>query len=997
MADQDWNGLPYGHFGNAFYQSEEQAWQFERIPDQPRILELVEGSEVAVPSQILPPSEPTKTAPSGPPHALRDKQIAELIKSAPTLQPGSSLLRPLLGASEAIEDATRQHDPLRGQLLSFGRVFDESTRRSTQLVAFVAGSTGSDVRVAQVQLQKQGWDDSRDVWLEVPVVIGEETTWKSEGSPIQQICFAQPLESGENLLAVRTNSRVSIFKPILREAGPMRLRLRLLFERSTGQNESVPHADAAFNPWFPRQFAMVDQHAQWRVWEFRSRESSDATCICSSQVDEENPPKNNLDDGWARLLWVCNPNTVVVAKRRSVQLFDVNSGAAKLQDIDVKASDVSSWVLDIATAPTNPAQLFVLTTTHLYLFNLEERDGEVRAKLSMRVRHFRSPEDITLRLTLFRDEDALTVIIRSALSPSLVTYHLSVDEHQIMRLHDPAQFSLDPNISEGTSGANVHEFHMQSVATNGKRSADIERTFAGRLRKDDHRFIALTILKSDLSLASALYMNRHSQAPTERHLHPSWRGGLIGTSAKIKDSFVVDDEFVVTDGADPKIEPVPSYIKQRRQRAKLHLGNGSTVQYKRIANKIERRPTEAENVDEVLLLTRDLLGKSPEPGVAPMQTLLELSMGELNMSDMDQVSAEIQRLTTMEHSHLPSTPDDAEDADHSTRVVLRPVEHISLLGQQSTKHLGPDIIPTYDAIVSHWITPLPPQVPGRVRLAKEQHARRIAAELALASHVLRVEDIEEPTETQEDARTAGSQKQSWDLPMHIASSQMTNPYLSQLQSQSQSALPTPSPTGTPSITTASFSTRTSLSTSASLSHLKNYTTFTKPPPPTLPRSLAKILNHWTLGSDPDKYDWVATSRTISQQTREEEADSQLTEKQRARAHRKAERHIRRQRKEAQASQVQMLASSQMPELVVSASQPQAVGGGARGEGGGGGMKPYPYASMGRHGSNRFGSIGMVGSSQSQSLGGGPAAAASQAVAGRFGGRPPAKKKRKQGF
>ena len=222
--------------------------------------------------------------------------------------------------------------------------------------------------------------------------------------------------------------------------------------------------------------------------------------------------------------------------------------------------------------------------------------------------------------------------------------------------------------------------------------------------------------------------------------------------------------------------------------------------------------------------------------------------------------------------------------------------------------------------------------------------------------------------------------------MHIGSSQMNGPYASQLQSQSQS-LPTPSPTGTPSVTTASS--RTSIS-SAEISHLKKFTTFTKPIPSTLPRSLTKILNHWTLGSNPEAYDWVATSRTISQQTREEEADSQLTEKQRARAHRKAERHIRRQRKEAQASQVQMLASSQMPELVVSASQPQAVGGGVRGDIGGGSKF---FASAGRQGApppSGFG--GMMGSSQSM----GPAAA-SQAVAGRFGGRPPVKKKRKQGF
>jgi RNA polymerase I-specific transcription initiation factor RRN6 len=991
MADQDWNRLPYGHFGNAFYQSEEQTWQFERVPDQPRILEPIEGSEVAVPSQISPSLVPTKIAsdPARPAHVLRDKQIAELLNLVPTVQPAASLLRPLLGASEAVEDATRHHDPVKGQLLSFGRVFDESIRRSTQLVAFAAGSTGSDVRVAQVQLQKQGWDDSRDVWLEVPVVIGEETTWRSEGSPVQQICFAQPLESGENLLAIRTNSRVSIFKPILREAGPMRLQLRLLFERSTGQNEGVPHADAAFNPWFPRQFAMVDQHAQWRVWEFRSRQSPNATCICSSQDDEENSPKTSLDDGWARLLWVCNPNTVVVAKRRSVTLYDVNSGAAKLQDVDVKVSDVSSWVVDIATAPTDPSHLLVLTTTHLYLFHVEERDGEARAKLSMRIRHFRSPEDITLRLTLFRDEDALAVIIRSALSQTLVTYYLSVDEHHAMRLHDPAQFNLDFEIAGGINGANVHEFYLQSVATNGKRSATIEETLAGRLRKDGNRFIAFTALKTDLSMASALYLNRPSQAPTERDLHPSWHGGLIGTSARIKDSFVVEDDFVVGDGAESKPEPVANHVKQRKQRAKLFPGNGSTVEYKRVANKIERRPTETENVDEVLLQVRDLIGQPPEPGVAPMQTLLELSIGELNMSDMDRVSAEIQRLTTMERPQSSLAPDDTDDVDHSTRVVLRPLEHISLLGQQSTRHSGSNIIPIYDAIVSHWITPLPLQVPGRVRLAKEQHARRIAAELALASHVLRVENIEELPETQEDTRIAGSQKRSWDLPMHIASSQINNPYASQLQSQSQS-LPTPSPTGTPSITTASS--RTSIS-SAEISHLAKFTTFTKPPPSTLPRSLTKILNHWTPGSDPEAYDWVATSRTISQQTREEEADSQLTEKQRARAHRKAERHIRRQRKEAQASQVQMLASSQMPELVVSASQPQAGGGGARG--GGGGKQPYHYASAGRQGAPpppHFG--GMLGSSQSQSLG---PAAASQAVAGRFGGRPPVKKKRKQGF
>ena len=90
--------------------------------------------------------------------------------------------------------------------------------------------------------------------------------------------------------------------------------------------------------------------------------------------------------------------------------------------------------------------------------------------------------------------------------------------------------------------------------------------------------------------------------------------------------------------------------------------------------------------------------------------------------------------------------------------------------------------------------------------------------------------------------------------------------------------------------------------------------------------------------------------------------------------RRAERHIRRQRKEAAASQAAQMASSQAPEIAISASQPQ----------------------VGRVGKMESQPVGVTASSQSQGLGFG-APSASQVVPGRFGGRPPAKKKRKQGF
>jgi RNA polymerase I-specific transcription initiation factor RRN6 len=995
MADQDWNGLPYGHFGNTFYQPDEQTWRFEKVPGLPRTSKSIGHPQLVVPSSRSSGYQDGIGQNTEPPSIRYEKETAELVKLVPTLQPATPSLQPLLHASEAVEGATSRHDPLQGTLLSFGRIFDASIRRSTQVAAFVSGPAGTEVRVVQVQLQKQGWDDSKYVWLEVPVISGEETIWRSDGSPVQQICFAQSLESGENLLAVRTTSRVLIFKPVLRKAGPNRLQLKLLFEVSTADNDGVPYADVAFNPWFPRQFAIIDRSARWQVWEFRSRESSDASCVHTSAIEENLTPKSDLNDGWTRLMWTCSPSVVLVATRRTVKLYDITSSSPKLQDIDVDTSGVSGWVLDVAGVPSDPTRALVLTTTQLHVVSVEERNGEVRARSTMRVRHFKSAEDITLRFVLFRDEKgksfalshlvtvanhrvALTIAIRSSLSPTLVSYRLTLNEDRKVMLHDPIRSELNFHEHRNEAVGDIVGLHLQSVAIAEKRSVDVDDTHLGRLREDGCRFINVTALRRDLSLNSLLQLDHPSEHQIPEFTSPTWQGKLLGTSARIKEDFVVDDDLVTTNVADLTLQPVASYVKQRRQRAEHLFGQEWALDYQRTAGKVGQRTTQTRSIEDVLTQTQEMLEQPPELEFTPMQTLFELSAGELTMSDMDRISAQIAHLTEMAPPSTSQLPGEMDDNDFSKRIVLRSIEGTPLPGLLSTDHPAGVFASTYDAIISDWITPLHNKVPGRIRLAKEQLARRLAAELTLASHILRSEDIEEQPESQQDANPT-LESQSWDLPMHLASSQVQNPFASQLKSQSQSVLPTPSPTGTPSVTTASS--RATTLFSAEISNLSKFTTFTKSTPSALPRSLSKLLSHWTPGTDPASYDWVATSRSISQRTREEEADSQLTEKQRARAHRKAERYIRRQRKEAEASQAQMLASSQMPELAVSASQPQLPS--AR--------KPAA-ASQGRQGPAPPTFGGMLSSSQHMGPG-----AASQAVPGRFGGRPPVKKKRKQGF
>lgn len=407
MADQDWNGLPYGHYGNAIYQTEERSWYFEKVPNQLRVLEQLGVSKTITPSPDLPNFTTDTDLALDPPFVRQSKQVDEIARSHPEFRPAASLLGPLLKTSEAVTTASKRHDPVKGSLLSFGRVFDERTRRSTQLAAFATGPTGSDVRVVQVQVQKQGWNDSKDIWLEVPVISGEETTWRGEGAPVLQIMFAQPIESGENLLAVRTSCRTIIFKPVLRKSGPARLQLRLLFEFGTAGRGDDTHADVAFNPWFPRQFAVIDQNARWKVMEFSNRESSDAVCIRSSALDEDGARKTTLNDGWARVLWVYNPNTVLVATRHAVSLYDISSDASRLQDLPLNVSEVSAWVLDLVAVPSDPTRALVLTTTHVHSMHIDDKNGEPKARSTMRIRHFQNAEDVSLRLALSRNEGCM--------------------------------------------------------------------------------------------------------------------------------------------------------------------------------------------------------------------------------------------------------------------------------------------------------------------------------------------------------------------------------------------------------------------------------------------------------------------------------------------------------------------------------------------------------------------------------------------------------------
>ena len=291
----------------------------------------------------------------------------------------------------------------------------------------------------------------------------------------------------------------------------------------------------------------------------------------------------------------------------------------------------------------------------------------------------------------------------------------------------------------------------------------------------------------------------------------------------------------------------------------------------------------------------------------------------------------------------------------------------------------PTISAFYDSILENWIAPLPPHVPKRVRRRKERLARRVAAEVMLAStRAFQQETDATAAETQPgpdldnglslpilSSQPVGGSSQEW------ASSQpLPTPPPSQSQpSQSQTTTPSSQPLASqhPSSFVAS-------TLAGPLTRLRKHLILNADavPEDAMPDGVSRLLSQWQPGTDPRAYDWDAYEQATRLETAGEVDPEQLEK-----VRRRKERRERMQKRENELAQAQP------------SSQPFS--------------QPFPFAkstvfarsSPGPMREATSQHVPLPGaSSQSQGLGSLPFGMQSQVEAGKFGGRPDNKKKKK---
>lgn len=385
--------------------------------------------------QILPfslcVSPSIRGLPEQPTNSAVPKQSRWLSKTLPETVP-ANLIANVLAALQPTQEA---NSSTLGPLLAVGKALDAdhtAGSRTAQVIAMSSGEAGHVLKIIKPRIEKQGWDRRDGVRIStLSFESAEQGHWIGTGGTIQQIVFANSDDGPDTWLAIRQPTTITIFrpaylaspKPFVSSAAfpanfpPSRIdpnRVAVLTNEPSG---SV-HVDVAFNPWYPRQFGVVDDCGSWCLWDIEGRQIKQKLLKLvpgkSGHIHGEEssafPPRSSQMDDWRRLLWVSNVSTIVVADRRRLSVFDLKSLPRRLISPDFMAATPLDWILDIKRSVLDLRHLFVLTTSRIFWIEViaagEDESGDYGARTLLSYRHFRDIDDETMKLEVFKDGDS---------------------------------------------------------------------------------------------------------------------------------------------------------------------------------------------------------------------------------------------------------------------------------------------------------------------------------------------------------------------------------------------------------------------------------------------------------------------------------------------------------------------------------------------------------------------------------------------------------------
>ncbi|KAF2754510.1 hypothetical protein EJ05DRAFT_143626 [Pseudovirgaria hyperparasitica] len=990
----------YGYTGVPSYQVTTGKFSFSRLPGHQRSLRML-GPFLSKDLQLELASrdEEIRHEETVPPYQWASRRhghaVKALYREVPNLDFDMSLMQELLQESEAVTEVQDVYDPLYGDLFCFGQAIDTTVQCGSSSICVVPGErTGAGLKIKRLVNTVHGWnfDHSTGLLLSSPQRhIGH---WQGPGARILQVCDSEVQEGMEDFVAVRLPSVIYLLRPVYERSTPFPSHMNRSYSSlhpnhiltiSKKDIEESAFADVTFNPWYKRQLAVVSQTGSWRIFEIsgtqRHKRSTYTTSIVrQGSFQHSSKLTTRGDDGWYRVLWICNSNVIVVCARREINFYNISTLPLRLGRPNLGLDHSSEWILDMRRVPGQRNHLAILTTTHLLLIDaghLAETmnaDGEILTASNITSwKLWRDRDDITLRMSMAADHDgSILAVIYSRLNLLITNIRFEISEvaGSARSLSDPCHLDLGQVTTRNIVSAKIALTNFASVDGAMEKSEE-DHDYV------DKSFFQLFVVHDDYSMESFVFFSSSSNA--SRHdglvepfdwIKPWSRQAQV--SQKHVDDIMEDTMEGLSDfhlGHDNTDYDVPEPIHPP------DFGSGFHDIYK---FSVRQQDDDTSPLIPSLDRVRSNLEDSHTDDMSAdlSRTLYEIIGPTTMVADTSTASSAFWDFCRTEVTNLePDIP----------KYGIRPIISNTHIGLEMIQPIDDDdqegraqdltISAVYRHATKHWLGGLNPDTSRHFRRSREHIIRRAAVDIALSLHNIQAIPTHPSASQSQDLPNAATQSQTvpgslFTIPIR-SSDKGKAPMSSRPDSQASSVplsshsqsrgtqshqLPTPEPT--PSLTSASFSTSYVSSGPLHLNALRDHARVSKPTI-ILSGPVARTCSHWAFGEDPSHYDYEATIRELAAQV-----ETELAPKARRKMERRMKKRLREERLENASNQ----AAQQIGRITLSQPTPRV-----------------------EHGSSPGPSHGALpGSSQPIT--------ASQIEFGKFGARPKKKRKlRQSGF
>ncbi|KAI9691851.1 MAG: hypothetical protein M1822_007923 [Bathelium mastoideum] len=924
------------------------------------------------------------------------------------------------------------------------------------------GDAGDLLRLVPMHPVREGWDKDQAKWIESLEPNSVETGWWSGvGQRIRQICFAHLSNEQLTFLAVRTASTISIFAPLCRTSAvastaratehgflpPSRFDPNYMFALSTEQLGQSPPVDMSFNPWQQRKFAVVSQQGYWSIWELRTptgranarnlANSRDAGRVKAGQIPkvgpEESKSKRTFQDGWHRIMWVANQDTIIICSRTAFTVYDLASEHFTVETSRLRVSENAAWLLDVRQHPTFNDHLFVTTTSQILWLRVVDIDNTVinqgqnsRIQVLLSWVHFRDPGDTSLHSTTFKDGNETVLFLYSHINSLITAFRFKMDGKTSIPVSvtDPVRVLLPSALLTQFSSGRTSSPIIDKIAIYPVQYR--EKPLVGHLKRlpgtwDEYktrgeRFYKVLIQQSNLSVRSLLYrvvsgaqgqskmlgpvQSLKIQQPTWKRLHSLSAQRLLMEEFAVPDGLLMDDdEDVVKPYKSPHWRQwLNQFLRADESQADKLLESPASKYTRLYARILADAGTSTQLQNSLTRIRAEAIQRDQGIGAS----VVKLWSDYLTL--LPRVD-NINEITSMLQGHLRSQHEAIRAADESSLQVIASISGNTLNLSLGAPRGTPDLSTAYTEMKTNWIDPMAANISELSFPASDRTAKSIAAEVYMATlYTLSSKPNQKESQSQDgdpgdQSSTAGSGQ--FILPMRSSPQSVAERPVSQAlapQNTSSSSISQPNVSNG-----HSGSVELSPTTDPSAIRLSRYVHMDSPPPQ-LPARLSKILAHWEIGLDPAEYNWEATSermRTVTRHGLQEAEEQRIREEEQQK---RKERLLRKVGRKADGeSHEQPRPSKQRVERGFASSQPKTTGRGFdRPDEPRGADSSQQIAIPSSTQAMSIATQQSQSQSQSQAQEQRPSlAVASQVEPGRFGGRGPLavkkKPKRAQGF